>query len=57
VRELAPVAPKVVGTTIAADPVLHGAVLTALASAREEIFEGTDPDGTDADDAEPEPAP
>jgi predicted NBD/HSP70 family sugar kinase len=62
VRELAPVAPKVVGTTIDADPVLHGAVLTALASAREEIFEGTDLDGadldgTDADDAEPEPAP
>jgi len=46
VRQLAPVAPKVVGTTIDTDPVLHGAVLTALDAAREEIF--------DADDADPD---
>ncbi|HEY3503065.1 MAG TPA: ROK family transcriptional regulator [Actinocatenispora sp.] len=50
VRELAPVAPRVVTTGVAADPVLHGAVLTALDSAREEIFDSATeaPDPADA---------
>ncbi len=50
VRELAPVAPQIVSTGMAADPVLKGAVLTALEAAREEIFESTgEPVGETAD--------
>lgn len=40
VRELAPVGPQVVTTGVTADPVLHGAVLTALDAAREQMFDG-----------------
>ncbi|MGA8117291.1 MAG: ROK family transcriptional regulator [Actinocatenispora sp.] len=39
VRELAPVAPRVVSTGVPADAVLRGAVLTALDAAREELFD------------------
>lgn len=49
VRELAPVAPQVVASGVAVDPVLHGAVLTALDAAREEMFDGDLPaEGADA---------
>ncbi len=51
VRQLAPVAPQVVSTGMAADPVLKGAVLTALEVAREEIFETTGDPVTETADA------
>lgn len=41
VRAIAPVSPRVVTTEVDADPVLHGALLTALDAAREEVFEST----------------
>lgn len=40
VQQLAPVSPRVVTTGVPVDAVLHGAVLTALDSAREELFDG-----------------
>ncbi|GAA3510856.1 ROK family transcriptional regulator [Actinocatenispora rupis] len=50
VHELAPVVPRVVGTGVAADAVLHGAVLTALDAAREDVFAAAaeSPDPADA---------
>jgi predicted NBD/HSP70 family sugar kinase len=41
VARLAPVSPEVVATEVGADPVLHGALLTALADTREEVFTST----------------
>ncbi len=38
VHAIAPVAPKVVASTVPANPVLHGALNTALESARDEVF-------------------
>jgi predicted NBD/HSP70 family sugar kinase len=41
VTRLAPVAPRVVMTEVAGEPVLQGALLTALAETREEVFTST----------------
>jgi len=38
VAAIAPVAPNVVASTVPADPVLHGALSTALEAARDEVF-------------------
>jgi predicted NBD/HSP70 family sugar kinase len=38
VAAIAPVSPRVVSTAVPADPVLHGALLTAVDAAREEVF-------------------
>lgn len=38
VARLAPVSPQVVTTQVGTDPVLHGALLTALTATREEVF-------------------
>ena len=35
---IAPVSPQVVTTAVPEDPVLHGALITAVDSAREEVF-------------------
>jgi hypothetical protein len=41
VTRLAPVAPRVVVTEVAGEPVLQGALLTALEQTREEVFTST----------------
>jgi len=41
VAAIAPVSPRVVPTTVPADPVLHGALITAVDAAREEVFAST----------------
>ena len=41
VARLAPVEPRVVSTEVGADPVLNGALLTAVAATREEVFTST----------------
>lgn len=41
VARLAPVSPEIVTTQVPADPVLHGALLTAVADTREEVFTST----------------
>jgi predicted NBD/HSP70 family sugar kinase len=38
VAAIAPVSPRVVSTAVPADPVLHGALITAVDRAREEVF-------------------
>jgi predicted NBD/HSP70 family sugar kinase len=38
VHAIAPVAPKVVASTVPANPVLHGALTTAVEAARDEVF-------------------
>jgi predicted NBD/HSP70 family sugar kinase len=38
VAAIAPVSPRVVSTAVLEDPVLHGALITAVDSAREEVF-------------------
>lgn len=38
VAAIAPVSPRVVSTAVPEDPVLHGALITAVDSAREEVF-------------------
>jgi predicted NBD/HSP70 family sugar kinase len=53
VQAIAPVAPRVVTAEVADDPVLHGALLTALDAAREEVFESAAP--TDEPPAADEP--
>ncbi|PZF79086.1 sugar kinase, partial [Jiangella anatolica] len=42
VRRIAPVNPRVVPTTVPSGPVLRGAVLTAVAHAREVLFSSTE---------------
>jgi predicted NBD/HSP70 family sugar kinase len=41
VARLAPVSPRVVATQVGHDPVLHGALLTAVEATREEVFAST----------------
>jgi hypothetical protein len=41
VARLAPVSPRVVVTGVPTDPVLQGALLTALEATREEVFTST----------------
>jgi predicted NBD/HSP70 family sugar kinase len=41
VATIAPVSPRVVPTMVPTDPVLHGALLTAVDAAREEVFAST----------------
>src|SRR5215470_2855309 len=41
VAAIAPVSPRVVPTTVPTDPVLHGALITAVDAAREEVFAST----------------
>ena len=41
VAEIAPVSPRVVVSEVAAEPVLHGALLTALDATRDEVFGST----------------
>ena len=41
VAAIAPVSPRVVGTGVASEPVLNGALLTGLDAVREEVFGST----------------
>ncbi|MGH3730555.1 MAG: ROK family transcriptional regulator [Micromonosporaceae bacterium] len=50
VAAIAPVQPKVLTTQVEADPVLHGALLTAVEAARQEILESTETNPVPATD-------